>query len=364
MQVDVATPRPGLDFIWLELTGRCNLECVHCYADSSPHRPLHEGMAEADWIAALDQAAELGCRKVQFIGGEPTIHPGLPALIEHARKIGYRGICVYTNGTHVTEPLKSVFIKNRVNLVFSVYGASSDIHDRVTLRQGSFAKTRAAIKWAIGAGLFVRAGVVAMAENAADVRRTERMLLDWGVRSVRTDRLRGFGRGLRARPAPRPMKELCGRCGHGNVCVSQSGEIHPCVFARFASLGDIKSGALASAFAGRTLGAFHEALADTLGARARGSGAEARRGLAALPAAGYSAASGREETCSPEEDPGPCDPETDPGNCDPETDPGDCDPETDPGDCDPETDPGDCDPEIDPGPCIPEDPDQNDDDEP
>ena len=28
----------GLDFLWLELTNRCNLRCVHCYTESA-HRP-------------------------------------------------------------------------------------------------------------------------------------------------------------------------------------------------------------------------------------------------------------------------------------------------------------------------------------
>ncbi len=38
MQDDVTKNRERLSFIWLELTARCNLECVHCYADSSPER--------------------------------------------------------------------------------------------------------------------------------------------------------------------------------------------------------------------------------------------------------------------------------------------------------------------------------------
>ena len=25
-----------LDFLWLELTNRCNLQCVHCYTQSPP----------------------------------------------------------------------------------------------------------------------------------------------------------------------------------------------------------------------------------------------------------------------------------------------------------------------------------------
>ena len=49
----------GLSFIWLELTSRCNLECVHCYANSSPHQPLSEGMTRDDWRETLDHAASL-----------------------------------------------------------------------------------------------------------------------------------------------------------------------------------------------------------------------------------------------------------------------------------------------------------------
>src|SRR2546430_1591085 len=80
---------PWLDFLWLEVTGKCNLRCVHCYADSGPQRHLHEHMSQEDWQDALDQAATLGCRAVQFIGGEPTMYPALPALIRRARELGF-----------------------------------------------------------------------------------------------------------------------------------------------------------------------------------------------------------------------------------------------------------------------------------
>lgn len=34
----IAPPEPEakLGFVWLELTGKCQLECTHCYADSGP----------------------------------------------------------------------------------------------------------------------------------------------------------------------------------------------------------------------------------------------------------------------------------------------------------------------------------------
>ncbi len=39
----------------LEITGRCQLACVHCYAESGPHG-THGTMTLVDWLAVIDQA--------------------------------------------------------------------------------------------------------------------------------------------------------------------------------------------------------------------------------------------------------------------------------------------------------------------
>src|SRR5262245_31492421 len=74
----------GLTFLWLEVTAKCNLECIHCYADSGPQKNLLGKMNIEDWVTILRDSAELGCRQVQFIGGEPTLHPELPRMISFA----------------------------------------------------------------------------------------------------------------------------------------------------------------------------------------------------------------------------------------------------------------------------------------
>ena len=51
----------GLSFLWLEITAKCNLECVHCYSDSGPRRQLLGDMALDDWLNILRDAASLGC---------------------------------------------------------------------------------------------------------------------------------------------------------------------------------------------------------------------------------------------------------------------------------------------------------------
>ena len=111
---------------------------------------------------------------MQFIGGEPTLYPGLPILIKHARKKDYEDVGVYINGTHMTATLEKVFLEHRVSLAFSLYGTSGAVHDTVTKRTGSFEKTSRALRWALESGLPARVGVIAMDSNAEDAARAER----------------------------------------------------------------------------------------------------------------------------------------------------------------------------------------------
>src|SRR5580658_702755 len=82
----------GLSFLWLELTNKCNLSCAHCYAESGPRPSRKDVLTTNDYRRLLDEAAAIGCRAVQFIGGEPTLHRGLPELIAHARVLGYENV--------------------------------------------------------------------------------------------------------------------------------------------------------------------------------------------------------------------------------------------------------------------------------
>ncbi|MGI5187306.1 radical SAM protein [Promicromonospora sp. CA-289599] len=106
-----ATPSEGagLKFVWLEVTGKCQLECVHCYADSGP-AGTHGVMTTADWRRVIDQCAALGVGMVQFIGGEPTLHPDLPTLVEHALESGLE-VEVFSNLVHVSTRMWDTFTR-------------------------------------------------------------------------------------------------------------------------------------------------------------------------------------------------------------------------------------------------------------
>src|SRR6478752_3354581 len=57
----------ALSFLWLELTGRCNLQCVHCYTESDPWSGHRDLLSAEDYEDVMSQAHALGCRQVQLI---------------------------------------------------------------------------------------------------------------------------------------------------------------------------------------------------------------------------------------------------------------------------------------------------------
>jgi MoaA/NifB/PqqE/SkfB family radical SAM enzyme len=271
-------------FLWLEVTGRCQLECLHCMAESGPSG-THGSMTRADWQRVLDDAAELGVEMVQFIGGEPTLYPDLVPLIDHALTRGLE-VEVFTNLVHVTATLWETFARPRVSLATSYYSDDPAQHAAIT-RRPSHARTRANITEALRRGIPLRAGVIDLGEGQrADAAQAE--LVELGVPAVGYDRVRQVGRGVRDQQAS--VEQLCGHCGDGVAAVSPDGAVWPCVFSRWMPVGNVLDQALA-------------AILD-------GAEAERVRGELAEAFAGRDARADKKS-------PGPCQPDCSPSPCQP-----------------------------------------------
>lgn len=237
----------GLSFLWLELTSRCNLECIHCYADSGPQVPVENVLCVDDYRRVIDSAASLGCRKVQFIGGEPTLMSGLADLIAYAREKEYELVEVYTNGTHVSDELVSCLIKHDVAVAVSFYADDPAIHDAITKKRGSHTATVRGIKRMKDMGLKVRVSIIVMEQNQDRVHATQEFLHSLGVARVRADRVRGIGRGtsLITEGVSSTLSELCGNCWRGSVAITPEGMVYPCIMARNYAVGSLREHSLA-----------------------------------------------------------------------------------------------------------------------
>jgi MoaA/NifB/PqqE/SkfB family radical SAM enzyme len=233
-------------FVWLELTGRCQLTCLHCYADSGPAQG-HGVMTGQDWLRVIDQAAGHGVTRVCLIGGEPTAHPAFAELLDRALSAGMH-VEVFTNLYRVTDRLWSLFSRSGVSLATSYYSADPDEHDAITGRPGSHRRTRASIAEAVRRRIPIRAGVIGLTSGQRTGQaRADLIALGLPEPAIAFDRLRAFGRGAASLP---DEADTCGSCGHGNAAILPDGTVTPCVFTRAATAGSVLTAPLSDVLTG------------------------------------------------------------------------------------------------------------------
>ncbi|MDX3452950.1 radical SAM protein [Streptomyces sp. ME02-8801-2C] len=230
----------------LEITGKCQLACVHCLSESSP-QASHGDMTPEDWRTVIIDAAALGIRTVQLIGGEPTAHPQWREFAELGLSLGLH-VEVYSNLFNVNPMWWDLFMRDGVTLGTSYYSDDPGEHDRVTGRPGSYVRTRCNIREAINRGVIVRAGIVDILPGQRVVEaRAE--LESMGVTLINTDRARAVGRA--ALPGQSPtLDEMCGRCTRGRAAVLPNGDLAGCVLSRDFPAGNVRKTRLADLLGG------------------------------------------------------------------------------------------------------------------
>lgn len=80
--------------VWLEITGTCQLECTHCYADPGPTGD-HGVMDERTSRKVIDQSRKLGAKMVRFIvtlGVRSSVRAVLPSGLRTV-VLAHRGAC-------------------------------------------------------------------------------------------------------------------------------------------------------------------------------------------------------------------------------------------------------------------------------
>jgi sulfatase maturation enzyme AslB (radical SAM superfamily) len=243
-------PKP-IDFdvkntLWLEVTNFCNLRCGHCYNSSGPQESLNPSITPDRYRALLAEAAAIGFRQVQFIGGEPLFYPHLRELVDEANRLGFEEVEIYTNLTRIPTWLLSR-PRPRVSIATSFYSDDPAVHDAITATPGSFERTVAAIRRLVTAGFTLRAGVVEMEANTGHFDRARSYLNRIGVEAVGFDKARQFGRAHNCETQP-DMSQLCGHCSEGNLSVDVEGQVCCCIMSKPWSFGNVHEASLADLY--------------------------------------------------------------------------------------------------------------------
>lgn len=139
------------------ITGeKCNARCRFCYYYYFYISKRQPSSSHIKW--ELRYAKRFGLKDVDFSGGEPTVRSDLPELISYAKSLGFRRICIVTNGLKLSdEKYLNLLVESGLNeILFSVHGHNQEINDYLTQVPGHFEKLIKAIKLAKDFGLRVR----------------------------------------------------------------------------------------------------------------------------------------------------------------------------------------------------------------
>ncbi len=158
----------------------CNLKCKFCYyGDSRFIKEKEPTFGELK--KQLDIAKKEGAIDVDFSGGEPTIRPDFLKLVEYAKKIGFRTICVITNGLVMSNSnyVKKLIDAGLNDVLFSLEGYDDRTHDALTKVPGSFKKINLAIENAKMVGLKVRINITVIKDNYKDLEKFAKHILKY-----------------------------------------------------------------------------------------------------------------------------------------------------------------------------------------
>jgi len=291
---------PPLQFVWFEIVSDdCNESCIHCYAECMPptyrktmgisdreseavniNQERNEKVSFERWKQLIDESYLLGCRRCQFIGGEPLLYRGENGetvfdLAEHAKSAGYEYIEIFTNATLLTPEKVRKIKELGLNIAVSLYSDDGATHDSIIKTPGSFKKTTEALKLLKEAGVPVRVETVLMGLNEQTVEKTQRFVEEMGFSHKHPDVLRPKGRG--DDPSIMPTKESVVRysltlspsftvtrdtlsrniSGHpcllGKITITDNGDVLPCIFSRNLAVGNVQGTTLKEIVTGQKL---------------------------------------------------------------------------------------------------------------
>jgi len=154
--------------VW-NITKRCNLRCVHCYAHANPTGTRDELTTE-EGKRLIDDLADFGSPVILFSGGEPLMREDLTELAHYAIERGMRAV-ISTNGTLITHKVA----QELKNIGLSYVGISLDgmeeVNDKFRGVRGAFKKALEGIEACQEAGIKVGLRFTINKRNVAEIPR-------------------------------------------------------------------------------------------------------------------------------------------------------------------------------------------------
>lgn len=115
-----------LETLWLNTGTLCNIECAHCYIESSPTNDRLAYLSADEARAFFDEIKRdgLGTDEIGFTGGEPFMNPDILVMLGQALERGFKTLVL----TNAMQPMLRLGIKNGLSDLRARFG------DRLAIR--------------------------------------------------------------------------------------------------------------------------------------------------------------------------------------------------------------------------------------
>lgn len=178
--------------VW-NCTRRCNLACVHCYAQSA-NKHYQGEMTTDEGLALIDNVAEFGVPVILFSGGEPLMREDLATLIERVGSLGVRSV-ISTNGTLIDQAKAEQFAQAGLSYVGISLDGMAETNDKFRGHAGAFDEALGGIRCCRKAGVKVGLRFTINKRNVEDVSAILDLLVDEDIPRVCFYHLVYTGRG-------------------------------------------------------------------------------------------------------------------------------------------------------------------------
>lgn len=155
-------PAKTESFARLHLTKACQLECKHCYAESSPRVDRSNEVSTERWAQFINEFAAHGGREVLFTGGEALMHPGCGQLMAVAKEAGLK-VVLFSNGLLIPKYIREIAASAN-DVQISLDGPNALVNDAIR-GKNTFGHIIKAVHLLAEAGVTVRIGMVVVPDQ-------------------------------------------------------------------------------------------------------------------------------------------------------------------------------------------------------
>ena len=164
--------------VW-NITRRCNLKCIHCYAHAKD-QVFDNELTTEEGKNLIDDLSRFKVPVLLLSGGEPTIREDLPELAAYAIEKGMRAV-ISTNGTLITQQMARVLKDIGLSYVGISLDGMEKIHDRFRGVKGAFRAALEGIKNCQDAGIKVGLRFTINKFNVAEIENIFNLLEDMDI---------------------------------------------------------------------------------------------------------------------------------------------------------------------------------------